>query len=306
MTIDDAVAMAVRLLDERGQLLNGHLLRLVEGDKNLFREVRERLLVRKLAEDRSGVGLARIEKDRSDWWLMQSGVIRGPVELADLCDICLGGEIQPGDVVRSGESGLWQQPDDVPELAAIRSHAGELVASLRTMVRPFGESSVNEPSVPPEKSWSAGKQVRSGFFWRIWGPAADVVGGSKRLTVILLALMAIGAVTYWWRQPPSNDRIFQEFTTCRAALQRLRDRRVVRSEWAPVVERYRPRIESIVGRLRPRATDRHPVEKSLYLAGGDGLLRLLDNPIDPTDSDRVFETQMTVARESMKRLAGGR
>lgn len=59
-TFDEAFPTAAKLLDERGLLLNAQLLRLVDGDESLFRELREGLIFEGLAEDRFGVGLARI------------------------------------------------------------------------------------------------------------------------------------------------------------------------------------------------------------------------------------------------------
>ena len=59
-TFDEAFPAAAKLLDERGLLLNAQLLRMVDGDDSLFRELREGLIFDGLAEDRFGVGLARI------------------------------------------------------------------------------------------------------------------------------------------------------------------------------------------------------------------------------------------------------
>ena len=59
-TFDEAFPAAAGWLDERGLLLNAQLLKVVEGDEALFREVREGLIFDGLAEDRFGVGLARI------------------------------------------------------------------------------------------------------------------------------------------------------------------------------------------------------------------------------------------------------
>ncbi len=59
-TFDEAFPAAAGLLEERGLLLNAQLLKVVEGDEALFREVREGLIFDGLAEDRFGVGLARV------------------------------------------------------------------------------------------------------------------------------------------------------------------------------------------------------------------------------------------------------
>lgn len=59
-TFDEAFPAAAGLLEERGLLLNAQLLKVVDGDEALFREVREGLIFDGLAEDRFGVGLARV------------------------------------------------------------------------------------------------------------------------------------------------------------------------------------------------------------------------------------------------------
>lgn len=151
MTLDEAFQTAAQLLIQRGQLLNGHLLRLVEGDKELFREVRERLIQQGIAEDRAGVGLAVVDTEdvpeaqvfesgldsgfgsgdsgegssaaqtpETDWWLMKKGVAAGPMELHELCELCRKGEVDVADVVRHGASGLWISVDSIPEFAAAR------------------------------------------------------------------------------------------------------------------------------------------------------------------------------------------
>ena len=59
MDFEKAWDAAVRLLDERGQLLNGRLFRLVEQNDQLFRQIRTRLIEDGIAEDRFGAGLVR-------------------------------------------------------------------------------------------------------------------------------------------------------------------------------------------------------------------------------------------------------
>lgn len=44
MDFDEFYQSAARMLDEREQVLYAHLLRLVDGDKDLFRQIKERLI----------------------------------------------------------------------------------------------------------------------------------------------------------------------------------------------------------------------------------------------------------------------
>lgn len=391
MTLDEAFQAAVQLLEQRGQLLNGHLFRLVDGDKDLFRDVRERLIAEGLAEDCSGAGLALAAQSKMaiaashgarggsvsfgvassdhladfiksnyaspDWWLMTGGTTRGPFNLATLCEMRSRGEFKPADVVRCGTQGLWLQPGEIKELAHATPPAIEqpqsfwfrerLVAQSRSLLEarrtnvssqdsnapvvshtgPSPQDSIASSAVvnegvsatappydsvtvesgtstlqdrqfiPPDKLWSLGHQPQPGRLTRAWNLIADLVGGSRRLMAILLFISAIGGFSYWWGQPPPARTIFDEFKTCRAAILRLQDRRAKRSEWAPTVERYRPRVQSIVDRLKSRASDRYPLQQSLYLCATMGLLPLLENPMDPTKAERAYEQYIGTARE---------
>ena len=235
------------------------------------------------------------------------------------------GEIAPGDVVRKGSEGLWHQPIEIfPKIGEPDSQAridpfarsggarvglkssnaanGSDPQSTSTSPKHSGESApaANDERttsvqrfVPPEKAWSKGIERRPSRIRQSWDAAANLCGGSTRLWQILLTCLAIGLFMMWWRQPPPPLKIYQEFTDCYVSLQKLRERRIGRSEWAPTVNRFRPRIQSILSRLRFR---RAPVEKELYLAGTTGLLPLLEIPADPTNAERIFDKHMSSVR----------
>ena len=343
MTVDEACLAAARMLEERGQLLNGHLLRLVEGDKSLFREVRDALIRTGQAEDRSGVGLVRSasgqfvphddvhprttrsqsaglavseaigepsstaitgsDQNSVDWWLMASGVIKGPFPLHALRRMRLNDDIGPGDVVRCGTSGLWCQPGDVlvPPVHDVCDDLdiGRKSGSLQSNENDRSGIATPEPSesqapyVPPPKAWTADARSGPRWFSQGWMLVADLVGGTRRLFQLLIVIALIAAASYWWRQPPPVSTIYKEFADCSKALQKLRERRVGRSEWAPTVNRLRPRIQSLVDRLQYRS---HPAQKELFYAGKLGLLPLLDIPANPADSERIFDKHMNAVR----------
>jgi hypothetical protein len=344
VTVDEACLTAARLLEERGQLMNGHLLRLVDGDKSLFREVRDALIRTGKAEDRSGVGLVKsdhgqavsndeidsitttqsidrmvdgqsqsgeptsatiIKSDPSaaDWWLMTSGVIKGPFELHALRQMQKNDEIGPGDVVRRGSSGLWCQPDDVlvppakenRNVLQIDGKSGSLPSeeggeAKGTIVE---STELPAPYVPPPKVWTADARPSPSWLSSGWMSVADLVGGTRRMWQLLIVMAVVGAAYFWWLQPPPVGTIYTEFADCSRALQKLRERRVGRSEWAPTVNRVRPRIQGLVDRLQYRS---HPAQKELYFAGKLGLLPLLDIPANPTDSERIFDKHMNAVR----------
>lgn len=355
MTIDDAFAAASKLLDQRGQLLNAHLLKAVEGNKDHFREVRARLIQEGLAEDRAGVGLVRIEiemdtADQSpavateeirfatvesisqfnplefatvedDWYLMTKGMVRGPIRLNALREMIRRCEIRSSDVVRKGSDGLWQQPEEFSELkAAIAQGIPKPAANQRhdrssfvpnstksgaagTKVPAEGVSAaidgVPSPNrfVPPEKTWSTANEKPPGFLAKTWKMGADHAGGSRRLAVVLCVVIVAVGFIYWWRLLPSSAAIVNEFTTCRDSLSLLRQHRAGRSEYAPVVQKFRPRVEYLVGRLKPRANEHYPIDHALYLAGSDGLLPWLDNPTDSFVAENEFDKQILRVRQ---------
>lgn len=158
MTFEEARDTAAKLLQQRGQLLNGHLLKVVHGDKELFRQVRESLLASGWAYDNAGLALdfnesefdlqagskeavgtgAPLSESESsedstesdiEWWVMASGQRKGPFSLGTLRQMQQRGEICPSDVVRRGTSGPWLQQaevlrhairlEDRPRMAAI-------------------------------------------------------------------------------------------------------------------------------------------------------------------------------------------
>lgn len=379
MTLDEAFHAAAQLLQERGQLLNGHLLRLVDGDKQLFDDVRRRLIQEGVAEDRSSVGLAvkessprfrsasmtgpgsqapAVQSPPSGWWLMTAGATRGPLDLAELCEMRRRSEIKISDVVRHGTEGMWQRLDAIPELAAslpeeandgnslrIRDRqraefelyksnwgGGHRAFSGNTKVQ-VGEASTaasasasgtadvtslgsavpiadqdtdpNRNSIddrrfaPSARMWSIDDHKPPGWLKRSWNLMADLAGGSRRLTVILISFIAVGSFTYWWLQPPSSRTVYNEFTECRAAILKLQDRRAKRSDFSPVIDRYRPRVQYIVDRLRFRTSN--PVQNELYLAGSQGLLPLIDNPLNPVTAERLFAQHMEAAQRLLDR-----
>jgi len=368
MTLDDAFSAAAQLLDQRGQLLNAHLLKAVQGNKDHFRDVRARLIERGLAEDRSGVGLVRTEVEliptesslageteeitfatvestrqfnplefetiENEWFLMSAGRVRGPVRLDSLREMIRLREIKSSDVVRKGADGLWQQPEQFTELkSAVNKSASkptneqrrDSVAGRSPLARdssssgagglkarsPIGQDSTSGVSngadagsapssfVPPEKTWNTADQTSPGILARAWQLSADHVGGGRRLALVLCLITAASLFVYWWRLLPSSAAIVTEFTTCRDSLSLLQQHRAPRSEYAPVVQKYRQRVAYLVSRLESRANEHYPIEQALYLAGSQGLLPWLDNPIDSFAAETEFDKQILRVRHLM-------
>lgn len=187
-TFDQAFPAAVQELDERGLLLNVHLVRLVDGDQQLLRTIREALITDGLAQDRYGVGLAKSadfdsqratyhlqrsaqaviaespdevvfageSQNEADWWLMSGGATSGPYSLDSLIQMRRLGDVSDTDMVRQGAKGMWLIPKDVAELADIsptkRTITRKAAASAPTL------SAVVAPTVAPEISRQEARQ----------------------------------------------------------------------------------------------------------------------------------------------------
>jgi hypothetical protein len=181
-TFDQAFPAAVQELDERGLLLNVHLVRLVDGDQQLLRTIREALIADGLAQDRYGVGLAKStdfdaqratsHRQRStqteiaespdeivfagesqhdaDWWLMSGGATSGPYSLDALIQMRRLGEVSDNEMVRQGAKGMWLIPNDFAELANI-SPARRTVTKKATASAPT-LSAVIAPTIAPDLS----------------------------------------------------------------------------------------------------------------------------------------------------------
>ncbi len=168
-TFDQAFPAAVQELDERGLLLNVHLVRLVDGDQQLLRTIREALITDGLAQDRYGVGLAKSadfdtqratshlqhsaqtvvaespdeiifageSQNDADWWLMSGGATSGPYSLDALIQMRRLGDVSDNEMVRQGAKGMWLIPKDIAELADIspakRTITKKATASVSTL-----------------------------------------------------------------------------------------------------------------------------------------------------------------------------
>lgn len=150
-TFDEVFPAAVQALEDRGLLLNMHLVGLVGGDEELLRTVREALIRDGLAHDRYGVGLAKSSnfdtqratyhlryspeavnihsteeivfagaaQSDTEWWIMSGGATVGPFSMDTLIQMRRLGKVSDIDMIREGPKGMWLIPKDVAELADI-------------------------------------------------------------------------------------------------------------------------------------------------------------------------------------------
>ncbi len=148
-TFEEAIEAAARQLDERGLLLDLQISQLAGADKPLVDLVRKSLTTAGVAEDRFGMGLARVgkpgvcvaawrdgrlqaidgniltaepepdvtEQEVADWWLMSKGSVRGPWPMSQLIAMQQGQQLSLADLVRQGSRGPWLSPNQVAELA---------------------------------------------------------------------------------------------------------------------------------------------------------------------------------------------
>ena len=121
--------------------MNAHLFRLVEGDENLFRDVRDRLIVNGIAADRSGVGLVRstpknhcVAEIHANQTQVASAAAQTIEEIASPSQIAIleSGPVQPDDWSEAQwwvmKRGVARGPVNLIELCHLRQ-SGEIEAS---------------------------------------------------------------------------------------------------------------------------------------------------------------------------------
>lgn len=146
---EQIIEAAARQLDERGLLLNLQITQLTGGDEALVTTIRRSLTAAGVAEDRFGMGLARVgrpgacmaafhdgrllesetpansnsdpaaEPEVADWWAMTNGSVRGPWSIRQLVSMREQNQLANSDLVRQGVRGAWLKPEEVEGLAAV-------------------------------------------------------------------------------------------------------------------------------------------------------------------------------------------
>lgn len=191
-TYEQVIEFAARQLDQRGLLLDRQIAQLAHGDGELLQLVRQRLTAAGVAEDRFGMGLARVGRpgvciaalndgrlvdspnddvhfsstdsdDAADspataeWWLMSDGDVRGPWTIPQLITMCRRKDLSMSDLVRRGTRGMWLKPGDVVELA-------DVAPEFETQpIMPAAEThayvTANQPSSKVDRDISVGAAV---------------------------------------------------------------------------------------------------------------------------------------------------
>ena len=247
----------------------------------------------------------------NEWWIMRKGVVHGPYSTPTIQGMRNRHEFQPGDVFRNDLDKSWKSEKEYQQIFERGSPKTPSADSNRILAHDlepqFEATELDSPDRVealhqlPGKSWNIAKYQRHGRVKQLGIAAVHLAGGPARLTVISILIITIFALIGWWQLPPSNLTIYSEFVQMRSVLKRLQDRRVGRSEWESTTSRYRDRIRSITNRLKFWSTNRFPLSQSLYVAGTQGLLPMLDNPMSVGTSDWQFDQQMQKARSILEK-----
>ena len=296
MTIDEAFDAAIKLLKKRGSLLNADLFRLVQRDKELFRQLRKRLIAEGFAEDQSGAGLKstdrvleqkRDERAAADSKPQNVEISENPL-FADL------------DATEQGQGSLisFSEEDFLP----LRSEKPKLAASTTPV------SSVppdhRRPEETPEEFMQPSDQMAGGR--TILSRLTD-----SKLNLCALALLAliITVTSIRWRNSFDAQAVYQEFKQYYDEAKGLRARSVSEpGEWQRSLARARSRVRTIVSGLkdvRTGASAQRPELQELLWAGNDNLSKLLDNPVLGKKDEEKLQSQFEFHMAEAKRLLDG-
>ena len=178
MNYEDARHALIRLLQERGQATNIAMHRALDGDVELFEEIREELILEDIARDKDGVGLLYVTGS-------------GPAS-ATACQVADGD--RNGSGIEQSDDSPGSDDSDTPErprlfLSYGRRDAKHLADRLSVDLTAAGY-----------EVWQDTREIRSGSDWQV-----RIVDGlrSTQLVVALLSPHAVRVST----DPGSSDNV---------------------------------------------------------------------------------------------------
>jgi len=294
MTIDKAFETAIAQLNERGELLNLDLYRLVALDKERFRQLRKSLIEQGFAEDQSGTGLKATERtsqkgsdtrsdsddQRSDTKLPNDALLSVPSDEenefdpsisfteADFLPLrCEKPKVTPPPSSVSQSQPRLEEPDDAPALVSL-----DLASDSRQFV-------------------------------------SQLAANKWKLLAMVLVAIPLAITNFPWRNSPDAHSVYQEFKQYYDQANDLRTRAVSDpGEWQHAMSQSRSRVQSIVKALkdvRTGASAQHPEKQELLWAGNESLLMLLENREINRNEEKKLQKEFEYHMSEARRLIDG-
>ena len=305
MTIDEAFKTAIRLLNERKQLLNVDLYRLVEQDKDKFRQLRKSLIAEGFAEDQSGTSLKATKRAFQKRRDNQTDSVGSPPNTKqpnnDLTSVLSEAESEFGEPI------CFTEADFLP----LRNEKRKVVPTDLpvSQIRPDHHEPVHrepEVQVPEEAPALVTLDLAEG------GQSFVSLLKASRFTLLAMVFLAVllAVTRIPWRASPDAHAVYQEFNQYYDQVKSLRTRATnAPVEWQRETSESRSRVQSILTAYKDArigASSQQPAKQELLWAGKDSLLVLLESPeISKKEHEKLqlqFELHM---REARRLLDGG-
>lgn len=289
MTIDEAFETAIARLNERGELLNVDLYRLVEQDKDKFRQLRKSLIAQGFAEDQSGTGLKatkRIAEKR--------------------CDTRSDSDAQGRDAKLS-DNEMQSVPSDKeividPSISFTEADFLPLRHEKRKVTPPPSPASQSQQRLQEPDEATALVSLDLGADGRQF--VSQLIGNKWKLLAMVLVALLLAVTNIPWRSSPDAHSVYDEFKQYYDKANELRTGAVRDpGEWHRATSHSLSRVQSIVKALkdvRTGASAQHPEKQELLWAGNESLIKLLEsreiNKKEEVKLQKQFEYHMSEAR----------
>ncbi len=299
MTFDVAFKTAIVLLGKKGELSNEELLRLVDQNDEVFRQLRKQLIEKGYAEYRLGRGLLATQNGAD----MKSDAVLDaaphPIETKLSIDHLISAPSEESDVdppISFSESDFLSSSNKKPKVI---SSPRLSVSQSQAVVRQKPDEEPDDEQVREPLDFVESPQQ---FVSRLFTSKLNLC--AMGLFIIVLAVSSIQ-----WRNSPDAHSVYQEFKLYNDQVKELRSRSVSDPvEWHRAVSQSRSRVQSIVNALkdvRTGASAQHPEKQELLWAGNDSLAKLLDSPVISKKDEEKLQSEFEFHMNEAKRLLEG-
>ncbi len=305
MIFDVAFKTAIILLGKKGELSNEELLRLVDQNDEVFRQLRKKLIETGYAEYRLGRGLQAIQNvTDSHRDVVQDDIHRDavqepaphpaetPLSIEHFISVP-GEESDVGPPISFSESDFLPSSSEKPKFI-ISAPPSPVSQSQPVVRREPDDESVREPLNFAESP----RQFASRLF-----------SSKLNLCAMGLFVIVVAVTSFQWRTCPDAHSVYQEFKLYYHQVKELRSRSVSDPvEWNRAVSQSRSRVQSIVNALkdvRTGASAQRPEKQELLWAGNDSLAKLLDSPVISKKDEEKLQSEFEFHMNEAKRLLEG-
>jgi len=295
MTVDVAFKTAIILLGKKGELSNEELMRLVEQDEVVFRQLRKKLIDERYAEYQLGRGLkatkngSEIQRNASQDTAPQ--LIETKRSIDHLISVPSEEETELDPPISFSES-------DFLPLSCEKQKVVSSPPLPVSQTQPIRQEPDSEPVREPLDLVDTPRRFVS-----------QLISSKLNLFAIGLFAIILAVTSIQWRTSPDAHAVYQEFKQYYDQVKELRSRAVSDPvEWHRAVSQPRSRVQNIVTALkdvRTGASAQRPENQELLWAGNESLSKLLDSPVISKKDEEKLQAQFEFHMSEARRLLDG-